>query len=253
VLTQIFDVIDNDKQNIDVPRMKQLGFYSLATINQIDPWNPAATVKPNSPELLDSILGRVSGVINEDRDFLTRQTDLYNDLLSSDTLSSLMRTAYDKTQPEAKLRIKDFLNNLMTDKTGRPEFNRVHNAVQILKAVYDQPGPKAAWKNFVQQSKDVKNSEQFKQLRFKEAFQPILRFVEERDGEQLALSKKLRLYLAQRLDDKDLDQFLSLAQTHPNEFYHLLETISQYAGKADEGKLKDFLRMVRRSLGEPAH
>jgi len=261
VLQQIFDIVDHGTPE-DLATLKRLGFYSLSSMSQLEPW-PRPSTASADPDLLDLILLRAFEVLQTYTPFLKTQTPLLKDALTSKRASEILQATYELGNEDQKILLRNFLADLLQDtSSGRPSVSRVQNGMEIFKAIYETPAAKAGWQNFNQNSRKLLDSDAYKALKAGDALRPVLNFLEQRNPAQSTvtlsrdekeLSDKLRKSGAKMLREKQLEAYLLLSKNHPTEFYAALQTLSRVIGEGTHGDLKDFLKMVRRSLSEPAH
>lgn len=209
---------------------QQMGYFMTASAGQFG--------------ITDAFLGTIRGVLDNHGKFLLRHGDELRKLLASKRASYFARALYEDGNLEAKYRLADVLRDALSDRS------RGIDAVSLLRSVKEDPKATRSWERFSLRLEALQSSPDYAQLRVDEIIEEILRFFENQSedpvGPELAL--RLRLFLAERLDSRDLDQFLLLARDKPNEFYRVLRTLSR---EVENGDLKDLFRLARRSLSNP--
>ena len=260
IIRQIFDIIDTGTP-LDLANLKQMVFYSMANVNRMDEWIPPHGEKGN-PDLMDRILWRSYEALTDYHDFWIKpEVDLLGDILTSKKLSSFARVSYEDGNPERKIRLGKQLYEFLKDSSGESGSSRVHNGMEILKSIYEDDQSRESLKVFRKRLDTILALDQYKNLDLDRSLRPILRFFEERGGdentpvapEDRLLAKKLRSGLSSILKEHSLDQLLVLERDNPKEFYQLLETLSRLSAGDRTSGLKNFFIMVRRSLSEKAY
>ncbi|MEO5971076.1 MAG: hypothetical protein ABIQ95_14200, partial [Bdellovibrionia bacterium] len=260
VIQQVFDIIDTGTP-LELANMKQMIFYFMANSNRLEEWVPTHAERTHA-DLMDNILWRSYESLNDYHEFWVKpEVDLLGDILTSKTLSSFSRVSYEDNNPERKVRLREQLSHFLGDSSGDSGASRVHNAMEILKAVYEDEQARESLKVVRKRLDTVLALEAYKKLDLESALRPVLRFFEERgpgnigedfpaSPEDAALAKKLRKSLSVLIKDHSLDQLLILEKDNPKEFYQLLETLSRLTSGGRTEGLKNFFIMVRRSLSE---
>jgi hypothetical protein len=256
IIHQVFDIIDTGTP-VDAANMKQMVFYLMANSNRMDEWVPLHT--RGHSDLTDYTLWRAYEALSENRQFWIKpEVDFLGDILTSKTLSSFARASYEDENPDRTIRMSEQLFKFLKDNTGNSGASRVHNAMGILKAVYENDQSRESFKVFKKRLDAVLALDEYKNLDLERSIRPVLRFFEERgmdadssaSPEDVALAKKLRGSFSSLLKDHSLDQILILERDNPDQFYQLLETLSRLSSGDITTGLKNFFRMLRRSLSE---
>jgi hypothetical protein len=241
---------------VDVANMKQLVFYSLAASNRLEEWVP--THSRSGSDLVDRVLWRMHGVMQGYTEFLSRpEVDFIGDLLTSQTLASFSKSLYINSDESRRSRLRNEVVEFFKDNSGYGE-NRVNNLMNIMKSVYENEDSRLALGELKNRLDSVIHSDAYKKLDLTQAIRPVLRFFEERAGtdeveirpQDKELAKKLRHNLSHFIQEGSLDEILYLESGNQESFYQLLQTLSRLSVDHDDTGLKNFFRMMRRSLSE---
>ena len=263
IIQQIFDVIKPRESgeaahSVDLANMKQMVFYFIAGANRIDEWVPSHGGRVHA-DLIDGLLWRTYESLKDYREFWIKpEVDLLGDVLTSKMLSSFARGFYEETNPERIGRLRKQLSDFIKDMSGDRGYSRVHNVLEIFKTIYENDRSRESLKEFRTSLDTVLGLDEYKKLELEQSFRPILRFFEERGGDEntpirpqdILLAEKLRNSLGSILKDHSLDQLLILERDNPESFYQLLETLSRLSTGDHTAGLKNFFMMLRRSLSE---
>ncbi len=255
IIQQVFDIIDTGTP-LDLANMKQMVFYFMANSNRLDEWVPS---HERHADLTDALLWRAYESLRDYPGLWTRpEMDLLGDVFTSKVLSSFARVAYEEENPERTARLRKQLTDFIKDPLSESGVSRVHNGMEILKAIYENDQSRTSFKDFRKRLDTVLALDEYKKLDLNRSLRPILRFFEERGADENTpaspldnlLAEKLRNNLSLLLKDHSLDQFLVLEKADPERFYQLLETLSRLSTGDRNTGLKNFFIMVRRSLSE---
>ena len=280
VLEQVFQLIDSHSP-LELAKMKQLIFYSLGVVNQLEPWHASHQRLPEE-DLANLALKNVTRIVDQQRELLIRESDLIREGLTSQTAPRAVRVLYGEDE-ERKSKLKDFTKMILKDLLESPAGNvpqneqappnlRIDHLMKLLATVSEEGPMKANWTLFKDRRNGLLNDAVYHSDRVDEALWALLHFFEVEhaslavrttDGEANKLANRQRLILAKELEANHLSRFLKLsqktdengkAQVDPGkveEIYTLLNTLSQLIGKQNEGPLREFLRkIVRPSLSE---
>lgn len=211
-------------------RMRQLGFYMLAQASPLG--------------LIEPALRTVGPILKTYSAYLTQHTEKVQDLLRSKDSAYLIRALYEDTDAESKARLGD----LMRDALGDPR--RGLDGMALLKAIDEDEGAKRAWDLLIDRWDLLAATPEYKALRLDEVSREMLDFLEENiaDAAGRSAAKRLRTYVAERLEQGDLDQLLLLARRNPDGFYRILTMLSTHI---QDDELEGFLLRARRALGDP--
>jgi hypothetical protein len=250
----IFDQLEQSNPD-NLWRMKQLGFYSLASFSKLDPMDNHGSPRES---VLDLGLWRLGQVTTDYRVFLTQHVHLFKDLITSKQIPAFLRSLYEEPSGDRHRRISNLLRGFLLDDTGRQDSNRVKNGVEIFKRIYENDEATRSLTQFRDRVDAVSNLPAYRDLRVADTIRPVLRFLEQRADEraivptleEVSLANKFRFLGAKTLEEGDLDQFLSMIGRNPDNFNHVLGTASYYV---NTGNLENFLKVVRRSLSETQH
>jgi hypothetical protein len=257
VVGEIFNVFDH-ASSVEIANMKQIVFYFLANSNRLEEWVPTHETG-NQTDLLDRVLWRAQEILTDYREFLVKpEVDFLGDVMTSKTLSSFALATYDNKDKDRSLRLRDQLVDFLKDNAGDRGVSRVHNLMNILKSVYENDQSRDSLKSFQKRLDTVMELEEYKKLDLDRSVRPILRFFEERGRdentaprpEDIELAKKLRNSMSRLIGDRSLDELLLLERDNQESFYQLLQTLSRLSTGDPNFGLKNFFRMVRRSLSE---
>jgi hypothetical protein len=208
--------------------MKQLAFHTIAMARPLG--------------ITDPFLATAGPVLANYRPYLTSHSDKVRTLLRSADASYLTRALYEDQEWDAKTR----LGSVMRDALADP--SRGLDLMQLLKSVDDAPAAKRAWDLLSGRWDAMQASPDYKALNLSDALRPVLNFIEERgDPAGLSASRRLKIYAAERMESGEFDQLLLAARRDPEALYRVLQTAATHT---QDGELKDFFKMVRRSLGE---
>jgi hypothetical protein len=212
-------------------RMKQLGYYTFAAAGPM--------------KLTDSVLKTAAPLLREYSAYFAKHSDVVQDLLRSADSSYLTRALYEDQDLETKARFASVL---------RDAFDQPRNALDAMslaKAIDDDAGAKSSLDHMKERWDALALTQQYKDLKLEESGRQALEFFEELDSDPAARSTaaRLRTYLAERLEQGDLDQLFGLASRNPDGLHRVLETASHHV---EDGELKTFFARARRALQEPA-
>lgn len=259
IISQVFDIF-NRKSTLDRPRMNQFVTNLGAILNQLEEWVPGK----NSP-VLDQLLAGTEQILRRHQDFLAKpEVDLVSEFLPSKTLSSFTAAFYSnlKGNPERQKRTAALVYAFTSNPAHAPvSYPYLESTLKVLRAVYEEDDSRANWKKFLTQLDALVESPSYRSLNLKDAWKPLLLFLEEkasedgtaRSAEAVALARKLRTYGAKFLKAHTLDEFLILAKNNPKEFYQVLQTLRTSLNQGSDEGLRDFFKVVERSLSEPLH
>jgi hypothetical protein len=217
----------------DAGRMKQLGLYSLAAGDRLN--------------LVDSMMSALGIAVKDFPDYLTAHSDKIESLLRSQHASYFMRALYEDPNPEDQEQVARVARDAFANA------DVVRGALGLLQAIDRDPAASNSWSLFSDRYDALMALSEFQPYRqYFDRFQDDLIWFfsdQSTDPNAILASDHLRKYMAQLLEQGDIDQFLILAKTDPNKFYQVLETISHYV---ENGELQDFFNLVRRSLSDPS-
>lgn len=267
ILTDLLKITRNSGSQ-DSKTLQRMAYYSMVTMNRLDPWDPSIPVKAPSDRdsgLMGLLMRRVNQILSSNRDFLGRAPDtLIQDLLTVKPIADFMRAYYESPDVERDARVRSLLWDVL-EGDAEGESKRVADAMEVLQRVYGQKPTYANWRRFQAERTALDQNEAYRKLKIKDSLRPILDFFEEEassdrvfreDRElRLKLAQKIRSYGAELLEDGRALQLLVLLGENPEELARIMKELSPYLNKNDlKGKeLERFFQMVRRSLSVPQH
>ncbi len=135
------------------------------------------------------------------------------------------------------------------------------SGLKILETAHRDLATKTAWNHFKFALDDLFDSPEYKSMTEGDSTRILLNFLEERgsaDPVSKATAQRLRFYLGRRLRgapnvSSSLEQFLYFAKIDRPGLERSLQTMGNYIGDGQEGRLKKFLEMVKQSLNEPQY
>ena len=231
LMGQVFDDLGDPNERA---LLKQLGFYTLAAGQKVN-------IIGSVTETFEELFGNQGGV-------LMNHLDSLGSLLDSSSMAQLTRALYEDTDITTQSKLMGLLSSALVDpSSGEPRMPR--DFMVILNQIDQDPAAKPAWDLFRARETALLALPDYA------PFLPVmsqlgtdtLHFFEEQSSDPgaVAAAQKVRLFLARRLIQGDLNDWLELAAKDPNKFYQLLEGLSQYI---QNGELGDFFAMIRRSL-----
>jgi hypothetical protein len=280
LMRELFSQV-NQGSDADTQRLKNLGYYLMAAMNQLEPWTPPAgppgreDFRNMSPEdflkqdlvpndLLEHMVKGAFEISKNPvfREFLTRDKDgLLKDLMTSQRLTSFLENSYLKSNPKRAARVNRLLTDFVSS-VGPGGVSRIQSGMEVLKAIYEDPKTKEDWNRAFSRWEALRKSDSYQNLSFYDAVTPMLRFFEEVDSqvpgksrtpEEIELARKLRANLSRMLESGEIHELLEFAKTHPDSFDQIMKTLSQYIGEGDQGELKDFFKVVHGRLSAPKY
>ncbi|HCM41408.1 MAG TPA: hypothetical protein DIS93_15735 [Bdellovibrionales bacterium] len=226
-LSEIFELIDSSTPE-QLQTIKQSAFYALIAGHQLG--------------IADVLMNSAQAVLSEHQEYLGQNTAKMNSLVRSTAVRDFLKNFAEDQNLENKnlfaLWSQSFLNQPQVAVDG----------ISILQAIDSDPQARAGWNEFLTRRDQILASPDYQKLNLTEALAPVFDFFQEKssDPDSTATARRLRLYLADQLEQGTLDQLFVLAASNPAEFYQVLKIPSR---AVENGELQDFLRMVRRTLG----
>jgi hypothetical protein len=232
----------------DIATAKSIGFELLSGLDSL---GKARTGSRN--ELLDPVLRALQPILSRDGAFLARHTDLVGDLLTWGELADFLR-AINSDRGPARPALLDLMIDALSDS------RRGTDLLAILKALDSNPRAHRAWDELRANWKSLDQLPEYRTLGLTEIGRQGLDFLEARasDGtalpaDQAALSRKILTTVATDLERNDMelvDQLLALAQRRPDEFYRLVESVSQLI---ENGEVPHLLDLMQKNLQAVGH
>jgi hypothetical protein len=228
----------------DVAYLKQLAFYLIGGAN------PESMGLPADRPLIQPVLANIDLAIRNHYDFLAANADLAADVLKSRQLSRSVRAFYEDPTNADKVRFSNLLVDVLEDD------HRVDDLLTLAQAVNDDAGAHDGWNLFRDRMDAMTRQDGYQQLDLSEIGKDVLHFFEEVPSPaQPQTAADLREYLGRVLASHgggaspgEIEELLDLAARKPDQVYQVLEMLSHYT---ENGELKDFVKLARRSLSEP--
>jgi hypothetical protein len=224
----------------DAGRMKQLGLYALADAGALN--------------MTSSVMSGLSTALATFPDYLTTHSEEVEKALRSKKISYAARGLFEESDPQNQERIARILRTALSD----PKI--VTSALGILQAIDEDSTASSAWDLFQDRNDALAVTPDYQPYRqyFDHFKDDLLSYFSDQTSDPsqgavqasagAASADHLRSFVADRLEQGDIDQLLLLANSDPNKTYQVLSEASLYI---QNGKLKDFLNLVRRSLSGP--
>jgi hypothetical protein len=171
--------------------------------------------------ILEGFLGTMGPILSHYRGYLIRHADVVGDLLRSKSSSYLIRALFEDRDPVARERL-----------------------LCVLRAFLDNP------QNGLDLMGALQSVDEDEPLKMEEISGPIWDFFKEKNAtsEERATARRLREYVAERLEQGHLDELLLLGRRAPDGFHGVLEVVARHTV---DGDLKDFADMTYRAVMEP--
>jgi hypothetical protein len=233
----------------DVQNMEQLAHY---TISMLGPVGSLPT--GNAYDVLEPAIDSIAQAIGANRDFLIAHADKVETLLRSSSAATGIRALYEDQDGEKKTLATILMDAF--EKTADQHYLLV-DGVDLLAAVVSDPATSGSWDTFNSRWDALDQNSAYQGLNLSSLTAGFKAFIKETSGDanETATADQLRSYLAARLRAGDIDQFIQLAGSKPDQFYQLLETVSHYVQSKPDGShggLIQFLELLRRSLAQPS-
>lgn len=222
-------------------RAKQMGLYLMAHGGQ--------------SRIAEGLIRSALPILRQYREYLESHSDRVLDVMRTDSIAYLARALYESQDLEGKAR----LNHLIEEALDHPEHGV--NLLAILQILDNDPGISVSggssiprWKLFWERFKLMRDDPAFEDLQTTRLLKEALHFIEEKseDPAGVETARRLRFYLADRLEKGDAEQLLLLMTRsreldgHRVDFYSVLDAL---AGAIENGQIKDFFALSRRALG----
>lgn|GEM_PF-2805956 len=207
---------------------------------------------PKERGLIPPFLNTVDAVLKVHYASLARNASLVQDLLSAPRAAWLARALWEDDDQDSKRQFAVLARDAVDDPS------RGVDLVSILTAMEADPVSHASWKVFKKRLDGMQESAAYKNLNLSAILRDILHFFEERPAvQQPETALRVREFMAKLLTSKgngrapgDAEEMILLMSRKPDDFYQVLETYSHYT---ENGELKEFIKLARRSLSEPPH
>ncbi|MCM2276786.1 MAG: hypothetical protein NDJ89_01765 [Oligoflexia bacterium] len=183
----------------------------------------------------------VNAVVEREGAFLGRNADILESALTSRVLARAAQALHEAADSPGKQGFAELARDALSDPA------RGLDAIGLLRTVMDDSRAAAAWSLFVERARGVTELPEYRRLRTGELLRELLEFLEERSAEPVRIetSRRLRLFLSERLENRDFEQFLALAAREPEGVRQVLGALSR---AIESGELREFLALARRSL-----
>jgi hypothetical protein len=256
-IQSVFSVLDAAEGNYTADQQAQLAAMSasqvqaqkaewLAESNRMKQLGEYAVALGESHGLTASMLNAVSVAVGEFPAYLALNADGIAKVLHSQEASYFVRAYYetpaDQTQQLTSLANSALSNPLL-----------VRAAFNLLQAIDNDSVSQNSWTLFSNRNDALQNLSAYQPYRqYFDRFENDLIFFftdQSTDPSAVLAADHMRLYLADLLQQGDIDQFLILAKDDPNKFYQLLQTLSHYI---ENGDLQNFFNLVRQGLSAPS-
>ena len=217
----------------DALALRQLLFYVVANVGPLN--------------LSGAVLKTLDVIPAQHRDFLVAHPEYIGNFLRSHKLALAARALYE----DQDLVSKKTLGTLLQDTLDDPSV--AADALAVLEAIVGDDKAFRGWNLFWNRSETVLAMPEYKNLKTGDLLTEALHFFEEVPAPgQPQAALEIRQFLAAHLNDAAdpnqlfVEQYLALAARDPDRFYALPFVFGEYI---ENGQLKDFLGMMRRSVG----
>ncbi|MGK5084464.1 hypothetical protein WDW37_14310 [Bdellovibrionota bacterium FG-1] len=209
-------------------RMRQMAFFALAQAG------PLGLIQP--------VVKTGGAVLHAHLSYLAQNTDKIEGLLRSKKIADLMRALYEDTDQPTKEHLGDLIREFFEESTLAVD------GLNVLRAVdEDTQGAREAWQEVNARWGILTSLPEYGALGLDRLGRGALDFFEERDPDPMAkiTALKIRLYLAERLEKGELDQFFLLGRRNPEGVMGIFKTLSSHI---QDGELGAFFSEARRAL-----
>lgn len=226
VIKEVFYALDSQGSH----NFKEMIFYLVANTSSLG--------------LTDSLIKNLSVILKEYQLFLTRNVHFLQTVFNSQEISTLVRVLYEDQNLEAKSHFKAFLQDTLSSSGPALDLMR------LVQALAENSEASEAWDELKSRVRQVRELEGYKRLELEPFLKGVLTFFEEDSVDPVArdTAQHLRYFLARRLDEKDLDQFLILASAQPEGTAQFLKMLGQEVENQD---FITFFSFIRRSIYNP--
>lgn len=253
IIKSIFKEVDQAVVENRIAQVKQLGFYSLVSLEKLDPYQPG---QPDRG-LLSLILRQGRRSVAQFKDFIKAPNDLIPDLFRIQIVPSVVQAFAEDADPDRSFRIGrlawDFLKE---ESLSNPDPGRLGKVVSILQNIYTDQKSAPAWKEVQNRIRTLTATQEYKQLRLKQAMQPVIDLMAHKNlssQEERDLSDRLRLTFSDVLVSPNFDDLLGFLVSNPDQINKLLQVLAHYSGGDRQSGLKYLSEVLKRTLSEPAH
>ena len=233
----IFEILDRGSAQ-SVSHAKQLGLYGMAVLNHLDP------IEGPQSGLTNRMMQAMNEGIRDFGEWFLTQDDFMYEGYTSEFLSSLLREVYDESDPRVLARMSESMMESLP---------YTHSALEITKAVFGKEDSKSEWRRMRSGAEKLVALKEYQSLDLAGAARPILDFFEQDKGmtdAEIELSNRIRLRIGRLIEKGDMNEFLLLAKNQPEKFQKVVQTLSHSLGTTEQGDLKDFFQLIRRSLDD---
>jgi len=196
--------------------------------------------------LVEPALKAVNQILDEAQGSVQTQIEDLIELVSNTDVSHLLAgLSQDKNSPGKKS-----VRAVTTDFLSHPEL--ISNALGVLKAIDSNPNSRESIKTIETRWDEFRQSAEYRSLQLGELKTELADYFEEGPGmsaKQVEAARALRVYLAQRLENGDVDDILRSFASSPERSEQTFETLAHYI---DSGSITDFFAFVRLSVDTPA-
>ncbi|OFZ55891.1 MAG: hypothetical protein A2428_06535 [Bdellovibrionales bacterium RIFOXYC1_FULL_54_43] len=228
ILGELFAAIDDGK----ALQLRQLAYYALASAKNLD--------------IISAALKTAGPLFDEYLDYFTTQSKNIGRVLRSKRAGYLVQALYEDPDLDNKEKLRRLLLGALADPSLATD------ALALVRQIHLNPKANAFWTKFVENVDLVTSNRDYQALDIGQALRPILDFFEEKpldpyNPHAISAANEIRLHLADRILQGDLEQFLILARNHPDDFYRVLIALSH---SIESKELPDFFALIRRGLSD---
>ncbi|HLE01020.1 MAG TPA: hypothetical protein VJB59_12205 [Bdellovibrionota bacterium] len=228
ILGELFAALDDGI----APQLRQFAYYALASAKNLD--------------IIPAALRTASPLFDENLDYFTARSRNIGKALRSKRAADLVQALYEDPDLDDKEKLRRLLFGALADSSLATD------ALALVRQIDLNPEAKDFWTKFVENVDLVTSNRDYQALELDQALRPILDFFEEKpldpyNPHAISAAKEIRLHLAARILEGDLEQFLILARNHPDDFYRVLIALSH---SIESKELPDFFALIRRGLSD---
>ena len=218
---------------LESARMKQSGFYLFATAQRLG-------IVPGTVKAIQAVLDHHLDYLIEESE-KPKDQNLVSDLIRSPDISSFLRASSESTDATGRGRFADFLQGALSDPSLGVD------AVTVFKSIRQDAVAKDALTKVQTAYDRLKSEPSYQQLNPGDLYRDAMDFLEDGspgDPRAPLTSRRVREYLAERLETGDLEQILVLIQRDPDRFEKIIESANPYM----DSQVRDLFTTVRLGL-----
>lgn len=236
LMDQIFNVINSGSAvppSNNLPIMKQMGLYAFAGMQQLG--------------ITEVGMTSIAPIVHEFWPYFANHLDKVQNFLTWQRAAEVMRLAYETDDPNGK----PALESILQDALSHPQHGL--DLMAAVQAGFNTQTSFDLWNAFVNRMDAVTALPAYQNLQTHGIVMDLVHFFEENSSpltpaaNEASSARDIRQFSAGEMSNGDIYQLLKLAAQKPDEFYQLLDTLSQYIRN---GELKDFFLTARRSLSD---